>query len=235
MIYEMRHYLMDRGRMNDNHDRMENHTPALLRKHGVNVIGRWAALTGPGMPMFCYIMEWEDFAEREAAWGGFYADPEWPRIRTATNAGSEMVQENKLTFMRPNPVFRQVDSERDARGGGLHQLIVQKTAIGLTGAVNDFLAETWLPRVQAAGARVLGLCDVISGPPMPSVVTLLSWPDETAWFRGWRAFENDPAVIAAYAEQRRTHGQALLGAAETWLMEPAAYALPVASLRTSPR
>lgn len=235
MLYEMRQYLIDRGRMDDNHDRMENHTPPLLKRHGINVVGRWAALAGPRAPMFCYIMEWTDFAEREAAWAAFYGDPEWPRVRAATNAGHEMVQENHLVYMRPNPAFRQEEADSRRRIGGLHQIIVQKTAIGQNAAVADFLGSTYVPRVTAAGAHVIGICDMVSGSAMPAIVTLLAWPDERAWLEGSLAFESDPAMREAYSRQRETLGGTLLGSAEITVARPAAYALPYASLRNSPR
>lgn len=235
MLYEMRQYLIDRGRMDDNHDRMQNHTPPLLDRHGVNVVGRWAALAGPRCPMFCYIMEWSDFAEREAAWGAFYADPEWPKVRAATNAGSEMVQENHLVYMRPNPAFRQEDGDSRRRIGGLHQIIIQKTAIGQNAAVADFLGSTYIPRVSAAGAHVIGICDLVSGPAMPAIVTILAWPDEKAWLDGTIAFESDEVMRSAYRNQREKFGATLLGSANVILARPAPYALPHASLRTTPR
>lgn len=235
MIYELRQYLIDRGRMEDNHDRMANHTPALLARHGVRVIGRWEAVAGPRMPNFCYIMEWRDFAEREACWAAFYADPEWPRIRAATNAGSELVQASNLMFLRPNPVFRQDEGPADARLGGLHQLITQKIAIGLSAEVNAFLETTWLPTARAAGARIMGVCDMVSGPELPAMVMLLAWPDEAAWRSGWKALCGHPALRAAYATQRTRFGQTLLGSSEVLLLEPASYNLPFASLRSSPR
>jgi len=232
MIFEMRQYLIDRGRMNDNHSRMRDHLPGLLEKHGVRVVGRWSALSGPRMPLFCYIMEWRDFAEREARWGAFYADPEWPRIRAATNAGSELVEGQELVFLQPHPAFEQDDSDLTRRVGGIHQIVTQKTAIGQNGAVAEFLRETYLPRLRAAGAHVMGICDMISGPGMPNIVMLFAWEDEKAWFRGWREFQNDPAVLGAFAAQRGQLGRALFGSNDTFLLEPAAYALPFASLRT---
>ena len=169
--------------------------------------------------MFCDIMEWHDVAERDAAWGSFYADPDWARIRAETNAGSEMIRENQLQFLKPIPAL--------CPGGpsytgpdSLHQLLVYKTAIGQTAAVNGFLADSFLPQVQAAGAGVMGVCDVISGPAMPAVAIFLNWQDETAWRRGWRNFTLGAAMVDACETQRATHGQTLLDRGEIILMDP---------------
>lgn len=235
MLFEMRQYLVERGRMNDNHARMEHHLPALLKKHGVRVVGRWVAQAGPRQPMFCYIMEWKDHAERDACWGSFYADPEWIRIRHETNAGSELVEGQQLVFMKPNPVFEQTDSDLERRIGGVHQIISQRTLVGQNAAISDFLADVYLPRLKAAGAHVIGVCDLLSGPVMPNIVTILAWPDAAAWWNGCRAFADDPELIAAYAEQRKTFGTTYFTDSEVFVMEPASYALPFASIRTRAR
>jgi len=67
---------------------------------------------------------------------------------------------------------------------------------------------------------------------MPNIVMLFAWDDEKAWLRGWRGFQNDPAVLDAFAAQRAQFGRTLFGSNDTFLLEPAAYALPFASLRT---
>ena len=218
MIYELRQYLVDRGRTGHNHLRMTGELPTLLARHGVHVAGRWDALAGPRWPMFCYIMEWESYAARDAAWGAFYADPDWARIRSETNAGHEMIQENQLQFVAPNPALCP-DGPSFTGPDSIHQLVVHKTAIGRTGEVNRFLAETYLPQVQQAGAGVMGVCDVISGPAMPAVVMFLNWENPGAWRKGWRDFTLNPVMIGAYEAQRAVNGATLLDRGEVIVME----------------
>lgn len=231
MIYELRQYTIDRGRIADNHERMRVHNPPLLERHGIDVVGRWSVLAGPVTPMFCYLMEWRDFTQREAAWASFYADPDWAKVRTGTNGGFEMVEANDTSFLRPNPIFAGSSDPLRPVLGGVHQLLLHRTAIGQTAAVNAFLRDLWLPRAVAAGAAVIGVLDAVSGPAMPVTATLLAWPDETAWRDGWRRFENDGELAAEWNRQRRELGRTLLGPATTLLLEPADYALPVAMLR----
>jgi hypothetical protein len=52
MIYELRLYSVAPGRMADVHTRFNDHFPALFRKHGVNLVGRWHAVAGPDAPRF---------------------------------------------------------------------------------------------------------------------------------------------------------------------------------------
>jgi hypothetical protein len=235
MFFEMRQYLIDRGRMADNHERMREHVPPLLTKHGIRVVGRWGALSGPRMPLFCYVMEWADLNERDERWAAFYADPEWARLRAATNAGSELVQGQELVFLRPNAAFDQIDADLDRRIGGVHQIVTQRILIGQNAKLADFLRSTYLPALRAAGAHVIGVCDAVSGPVMPNIVMFVAWPTEQAWWDGWRSFQDDPKIVEAFRRQRAEFGAALLGPSDTFVLEPAPYALPFASLRTRPR
>lgn len=230
MIFEMRQYFVARGRMADSHDRMRNHLPDLFAKHRIRVAARWTAVAGARLPMFCYMMQWDDLAERETGWAAFYADPEWARIRTLTNAGSELVEGQELVFLRPHPALPLHTGAAPARIGGLHQLITQKVLVGRNAEVAGFLHDTYLPRLRAAGAGVTGLFDMISGPGMPNLVLALAWADETAWRRGWAAFDADDEVRAAFERQRGEFGATLFAGSDGLLLEPAPYALPYASL-----
>jgi len=234
MIFEMRRYLIERGRMNDHHARMKDHLPALFAKHGIRVVGSWVVLSGPLMPVFCYIMEWSDLAMREASWVTFYADPETVRVLAATNPGGSLVEAQELVFLRPNPAFVQVDADLERRISGVHQIVTQKVRTGKIKAVVEFLSTTYLGRLRAAGAHIIGVCDMVSGPSMPNVVMIIAWQDEQAWWKGWRRFQDDQEVLDAVQKQRTELGIPLFGVSETLMLEPAPYALPFASLRTRP-
>jgi hypothetical protein len=232
MIFEMRQYSIERGRMHENHERMKNHLPALFDRHGMRVVGSWTAQSGPRMPAFCYILEWQDLAVREASWLAFYADPETAEILAATALGGSPVEVHELAFLRPNPAFEGAAADFERRIDGIHQIIIQRVRAGRVKAVVAFLAATYLPRLRAAGAHVIGVCDMISGRSMPNVVMFLAWPDERAWWRGWRAFQDDLEVRDAFQAQRAGLGTTLFGMSEIFVLEPAPYALPFASLRT---
>ena len=180
--------------------------------------------------MFCYVMQWRDFAEREACWGTFYADPEWARIRSETNAGSELVESYELTFLRPNPAWTPGEGDGSRRLGGVHQMINQEVLIGQTGAVNRFLAETWLPCVTGAGAHLIGVCDMISGPKMPNLVIFLAWPDVQTYWSAWRGLDKNETLQEAFHQQRKFLGTTLFGLSDGFLLEPLAGALPFAAL-----
>jgi len=221
MIYELRFYSVAPGRMADVHARFRLHLPALFQRHGVNCVGRWTALAGPNAPRFVYLLAYRDYAHRESAWDGFYADPEWRRVRAETNAGQEMVERVDLMFLKPNAAWR-APADPAALCSGVHEMVLQQVPPGQAAQVNAFLADAWLPAVAEAGGTLLGAFDMASGADMQKLVLLHAWPDVAAWHAGRSRIEADPGLRAQWTEQRRQLGTTLFLRSEVNLLEPPA-------------
>lgn len=220
MIFEMRFYAVTHGRTADANARFTGHLPELFARHDVQCVGAWNALAGPGAPRFVYLLAYRDFAHREAAWAGFYADPQWAMVRAETNAGHEMIERHDLFFLKPNAAW-QPDPDAPKPGAGeVHECVLQQIAPGQNSAVNEFLSSTWLPALHKAGARNLGIFDMTSGYGMPQVVMLNAWPDAAAWQRGRLTMDSTGAVQQAFAAQRHKLGQPLFGRTEVNLLAP---------------
>ena len=207
MLYEVRIYAIPPGREDDIAVRMLSGVPALFRAHGIHAVAHWAALSGPNLPAFIYVLEWADAAAREAGWARFYADERWWRIRAETNAGTELVDRYGLWLMRPNaawtPPFIPL-SRPDA--SEVHELLVMGVAIGQAGEVARTLGEELIPGLQRAGGRVLALWDMVAGPVVPTTALIVAWTDTATW-----------------AASRRILGQAqlsVLGRRDSYLLLP---------------
>jgi len=230
MIHELRLYSVAPGRMADVHARFNDHFPALFRKHGVELVGRWHAVAGPDAPRFVYLLAYRDYAHREAVWASFYGDAEWWRIRAETNAGHEMVERHDLFFLKPNVTWLP-DADAGTPVGGLHELVQQQIAPGQNANANIFLQETWLPAVREAGARVLAVWDMAAGAGMQKIVLLYAWPDAAKWHAGRQVLDRSAPLRAAFAEQRRRNsGTALFQRSEVNLLDPAPGATILAGL-----
>ena len=229
MIFELRLYSVVPGRLADLHARFER-LPPLFARHGIECVGQWTATTGPRAPHFMYLMVYRDFAQREATWASFAGDADWLALRTQTNAGSEIVDRFDLWFLRPHAAWAPDTALAGQRRGGLQEMVLFQVALGQAGATQKFLAEDYLPWLQRQGAEVMGLFDVISGPELPRVVLVLSWSSDEARRTAWSRMVQDEALNRAIKAQRDSIGRALLGRADDFLLEPAAFALPEASL-----
>lgn len=72
------------------HARFREHTNRLFRKHGMEIVGFWQP-NNPGMEnTLMYVLAYKDRAARDAAWKAFQSDPEWVKVRTDMQVGSQV-------------------------------------------------------------------------------------------------------------------------------------------------
>jgi NIPSNAP len=70
------------------HSRFRQHTNKLFRKHGMEIIGFWHATSKPNT--LIYILAYKDRAARDASWKAFQSDPEWVKVRTEMQVGTQV-------------------------------------------------------------------------------------------------------------------------------------------------
>ncbi len=92
-VFELRTYTSPPGKLDDLHTRFRDHTTKLFEKHGMTNIGYWVPQDAPRNDnTLIYIVSHES---REAAarnWKAFISDPEWQKVRTASEVNGPIVQ-----------------------------------------------------------------------------------------------------------------------------------------------
>lgn len=167
---ELRIYRVAAGRAHDMEARVTGDLCTLFPKNGIRPLASWSTLVSPVAPAFVYLTSWRNMNQRSASWAGFYRDPEWAEVRARTNAGSELVENYEIMFVRALSPWT----------GGVAQaafseLIIQNTAVGKGVAVAAELAEYTFPALSAEGARVHGAFDLLSGRLLPAVALFVGW------------------------------------------------------------
>ena len=81
MMYELRIYRCNPGRLPALHKRFQEATLGIWERHGIRQAGFWTVLIGNGNHDLHYLLAWESLAEREKKWGAFMADPAWISAR----------------------------------------------------------------------------------------------------------------------------------------------------------
>ncbi len=72
------------------HTRFREHTNRLFVKHGMTIVGFWQP-NNPGMERtLIYVLAYKDRAARDAAWKAFQSDPEWVKVRTDLQVGTQV-------------------------------------------------------------------------------------------------------------------------------------------------
>ncbi|MDA0269569.1 MAG: NIPSNAP family protein [Chloroflexi bacterium] len=98
MIYELRIYTANTGKMAALQARFRDHTVALFERHGIKNVGYWTNAVGGRSDELWYMLAFEDAGQRQQAWAAFQADPEWQRARAESEKDGPLVHhiENRL-------------------------------------------------------------------------------------------------------------------------------------------
>ncbi len=102
MIYELRIYTANTGRMGALQARFRDHTTRLFEKHGIKNVGYWTNAIGGRNDELWYMLGFQDLAHRQAAWAAFQTDPEWQKIRADSEKdGGPLVHHTENRIMNP--------------------------------------------------------------------------------------------------------------------------------------
>lgn len=217
-ILELRFYNVASGRDSDMRARVQNDLKWLFPRHGVRPIGSWSAIDAPSLPTFVYITPFKNMIERNRCWGGFYADPDWQEVRNRTNAGSELVADYEIYFVRSMSEW----NNSPAPEGSVDEVVFHRTLVGKGLAAAKALNESEIPALERAGATRLGSFDIMSGRTLPSAVSFIRWESWEARRNAEKTLENDKALLAQRAEETMQFGQPLIGRKGSFLLEPVA-------------
>ncbi|CAH1659445.1 NIPSNAP family protein [Chelatococcus asaccharovorans] len=216
-LYELRIYAIAPGRLADMEARFRNDICKLFPRHGIRVIGCWGALAAPRMPTFVYLMRWSDLAERNAAFASFVADPDWHETRARTNGASELVEHYDIQFLRALDSSG-IDEPMALQKEGVFELTLYAAANGRAAQMREALLEQEIPRRTRAGASTVAAFEAITGPRLPSVLSLLSWPDTETWQRAQTGIDLGP--LAEAQSECGTGERYVLGHANRFLLRP---------------
>lgn len=100
-VYELRTYTTHEGKLDDLHERFENHTMAFFEEHGMTNIGYWS----PEDPelrdnTLIYLLSHNSREAAEASWDAFRANPGWQEVYEASRADGPIVETVESIFMK---------------------------------------------------------------------------------------------------------------------------------------
>lgn len=101
MIYELRIYTANPGKMGALQARFRDHTTRLFEKHGIKNVGYWTNSIGGRSDELWYMLGFQDLAQRQAAWAAFQADPDWQKARADSEKDGALVHHIENRLMSP--------------------------------------------------------------------------------------------------------------------------------------
>lgn len=102
MIYELRTYWAEPGKIENLHNRFRNVTLKVFKRHNMEVVGFWTpSPVTPESGDLVYILRFADEDAMKAAWSAFQKDPDWIAGKTASEVDGKLV--TRLTSVVLNP------------------------------------------------------------------------------------------------------------------------------------
>jgi NIPSNAP len=102
VVYELRMYTVYPGKLNDLLIRFRFHTLDLFARHGMRSVAYWTVIDPIGNePNLVYILAHASRASAAVSWKAFEADPEWQKVRDASEAKGKLVSHIQSIFMKP--------------------------------------------------------------------------------------------------------------------------------------
>jgi len=103
MIYELREYIAHAGAAEKLHRRFADHTFELFRRHQLTLVHFW---TDPARPArIVYLLAFDSQQQRDAAWAGFQADPDWKAIKEASEADGPLIASSSSSILNEAPYW----------------------------------------------------------------------------------------------------------------------------------
>lgn len=101
-LFEIRTYTTEPGRLDALHARFRNHTTRLFEKHGMTNIGYWTPTDEPrSKDTLVYVLAHDDADAAKKSWEGFRNDPDWHKVRAASEADGPIVKKVESVFLNP--------------------------------------------------------------------------------------------------------------------------------------
>jgi hypothetical protein len=95
-------YTVYPGKLNDLLIRFRFHTLDLFARHGMRSVAYWTVIDPIGNePNLVYILAHASRASAAVSWKAFEADPEWQKVRDASEAKGKLVSHIQSIFMKP--------------------------------------------------------------------------------------------------------------------------------------
>jgi hypothetical protein len=101
-VFELRTYTTIDGKMPDLLARFRDHTTRLFEKHGMENIGYWLPTDGQqAKNTLIYVVAHKSREAAKSSWDAFRKDPDWIKVKDASEAQGKIVEKVESVFMSP--------------------------------------------------------------------------------------------------------------------------------------
>jgi hypothetical protein len=222
-VYELRTYYAAPGKLEALQSRFRDHTSRIFEKHGMQNLGYWVPVDNPENKLI-YILS---FPSREAAtssWKDFFADPDWQKVQTASEANGRLVTKVESVFMKATDYSPAIKSSKPAEPR-LFELRTYTAASGKLDDLNRRFREKTLALFDKHSITSVGYwlpADKDKGADN-TLIYIVAHKDKPSAEASWKAFRADPDWVATKAASE-VHGSLTVpNGVKSVFMTPADY------------
>lgn len=100
-VFELRTYHTLPGRLDALNARFRDHTCALFKKHGMELVGFWTPQDKGKENTLVYLLAYPSRDAAKASWAAFQADPDWKKAREASEKDGKIVERVESLYLDP--------------------------------------------------------------------------------------------------------------------------------------
>lgn len=184
------------------------HSPAhSLAQRPAACEGAWQVTTGAPVPGRVLLHHWPQLAARELA------------IHAGTHPPRDVpLARHEVAIYGASPAWKTARREQALPAGALYELRIQRVLNGHAAEAAQVMGESTLPLLQAMGAHLVGVFDLLLGAHRPRMATFLAWPDFAAQQAAWARLDVEPRFWRRRDEERARLHRRLFGDEQTLLL-----------------
>ena len=99
--FELRTYYVAPGKLEALNARFRDHTCALFRKHGIEIVGFWMPTSREqgAENKLVYMLAHPSREAAQKSWAAFRNDPEWKKVRAESEVNGKLTEKIESVFM----------------------------------------------------------------------------------------------------------------------------------------
>ncbi len=205
VVYELRTYTTNEGKLDDLHARFRDHTVELFKKHGIESVGYWVPTDGPtAKNTLIYIIAHQSRDAAKASWKAFLSDPDWQAVYKKSEANGpilakapESVYMNATDYSPPFSVDKRSDD-------AVYELRIYKTNAGKLDGLNARFRDHTIKIFNRYGMQSVGYWTSADEPDSSNtLIYVLRHASREAAEESWKSFGSDPDWKKAVQESQK--------------------------------
>ncbi len=195
--FELRIYYAASGKLDALITRFSDHTTKIFEKHGMQNIGYWLPVTNDKNALY-YILAYPDKEARKKSWEAFGADPEWKKVKDASEVNGKLVDSVKSVFMTYSDILPAINDKPS--GDRIFELRTYHPYPGRRPALIKRFKDHTVKLFEKHGMQNIVYFEDTNS---EDLVYLVAHKNVQAAEKSWAAFVGDPAWVAAAMESQK--------------------------------